>query len=154
MYYAAKERREGWRALASVAAIVAGFALSQATSPALHLGAETGDVVGVWRWVDPAGERSPSVTPLFEIRRGADGALEAMVLVSPGDRVREADISFTEGHLCMVTQHGASFQGELSEDGRVIDGVIQFDGARASAQLQRVEHRKMRRAAGRKTYAT
>ena len=154
MYYA-KKRHEGLRALASVAAIAAGLVLSSmASSPAVYPGAETGDVVGVWRWVDPAGEREQGVTPLFEIRRAADGALEAMVLVRPGDRVSEADVSFDAGQLCVVTEHGASFKGELSEDGLVIEGVIQFDGARTTALLQRVEHRKMRRAAGRRSYAT
>ena len=54
----------------------------------------------------------------------------------------------------VVTEHGASFKGELSDDGLVIEGVIQFDGARTTALLQRVEHRKMRRAAGRRAYAT
>lgn len=155
MYYEAKKRREGLRALASVAAIACGLVLSDmAASPALHLGSDTGDVVGVWRWVDPAGEPDQGVTPLFEIRRAADGALEAMVLVRPGDRVREADVSFDAGELCMVTEHGASFKGELSPDGLVIEGVIQVDGARITALLERVEHRKMRRAAGRKAYAT
>jgi hypothetical protein len=155
MYYAAKKRREGLRALASLATIAAGLVLSNmAASPGAYVSAETGDIVGVWRWVNPAGEPGPGVTPLFEIRRAADGALEAVVLVSPGERVREADVSFDAGHLCVVTEHGASFKGELSKDGLVIEGVIQFDGARATALLQRVEHRKMRRAAGRRAYAT
>ena len=154
MYYA-KKRREGLKTLASVAALGSGLVLSNmASSPAVHLGAESGDVVGVWRWVDPAGDHEQAVTALFEIRRAADGALEAMVLVRPGDRVREADVSFDAGQLCVVTEHGASFKGELSEDGRMIAGVIQFEGARTTALLQRVEHRNMQRAAGRRTYAT
>jgi hypothetical protein len=155
MYYGAKRRREGLRALASVATIAAGLVLSSmASSHGSYMGAEFDDVVGLWRWVDAAGERDQSVAPLLEIRRAADGALEAMVLVRPGDRVREADVSFDAGHLCMVTEHGASFKGDLSADGRLIEGIVQFDGTRMTALLQRVEHRKMRRAAGRSAYAT
>ncbi|MGB5304545.1 MAG: hypothetical protein WBO43_10315 [Gemmatimonadota bacterium] len=154
MYYGETRRREGLRALLSVAAIAAGLVLSNiATSSTLYLEAESGDVVGLWQWVEP-GENSQARTPLFEIRRSADGHLEAMVLVRSGDRVREADVSYDAGHLCMVTEHGASFKGELSEDGSLIEGVIQFEGARSTALLQRVEHRKMRRAAGRRAYAT
>ena len=155
MYYGAERKREGLKALMSVAVIAVGLVLSDmAASPALHMAAESGDVVGVWQWVEPAGERSEEGRPLFEIRRAADGELEAMILVSFGDRVSEADVSYDEGHLCMVTEHGASFKGELSADGLVIQGVIQYVGARSTALLQRVEHRKMRRAAGRKDYAT
>jgi hypothetical protein len=156
MYYGATRKREGLRALLSVAAIAAGLVLSNmAASSAPYLSGEVADVVGVWQWVDPAAERSDeAATPLFEIRRTADGALEAMVLVRPGARVREANVSYDQGHLCMVTERGASFKGEISEDGTIIEGVIQFEGARSSALLQRVEHRKMRRAAGRRTYAT
>ena len=154
MYYGATKRREGLRALLSVAAIAAGLVLSNiATSSTLYLEAETVDVVGLWQWVTP-GETGQASTPLFEIRRAADGDLEAIVLVRSGDRVREADVSYDAGHLCMVTQHGASFKGELSEDGSSIKGVLQYEGARSSALLQRVEYRKMRRAAGRRAYAT
>ncbi|MEK6255378.1 MAG: hypothetical protein N2B05_11840 [Gemmatimonadales bacterium] len=153
MYYDATRRREGLRALLSVAAIAAGLVLSNiAASSTLYLEAESGDVVGLWQWVE-AGATSQS-TPLFEIRRSANGDLEAMVLVRSGDRVREADVSYDEGHLCMVTEHGASFTGELSKDGLLIEGVIQYEGSRSTALLQRVEHRKMRRAAGRRAYAT
>ncbi len=154
MYYGAERKREGLRALLSVAAIAAGLVLSNiAASSTLYPGAESGDVVGVWQWVEP-GETSQAGTPLFEIRRAADGELEAMVLVRSGDRVSEADVSYDQGHLCMVTEHGASFKGELSDDGLMIEGVIQYEGSRSTALLQRVEHRKMRRAAGRKAYAT
>ncbi|MCL7961152.1 MAG: hypothetical protein M8861_13245 [marine benthic group bacterium] len=154
MYYGATKRREGLRALLSVAAIAAGLVLSNiATSSTLYLETETVDVVGLWQWVAP-GETGQASTPLFEIRRAADGDLEAIVLVRSGDRVREADVSYDAGHLCMVTQHGASFKGELSEDGSSIKGVLQYEGARSSALLQRVEYRKMRRAAGRRAYAT
>ena len=155
MYYGATRRREGLRALLSVAAIAAGLVLSNmAASPAQYVNTEAADVVGMWRWVDPAAERSDAMTPLFEIRRAADGALEAVVLVRPGDRLREANVSYDHGKLCMVTEHGASFKGEISDDGLIIEGVIQFEGARSFALLQRVEHRKMRRAAGRRAYAT
>jgi len=154
MYYGATRRREGLRALLSVAAIAAGLVLSNiATSSTLYLEAESGDVVGLWQWVAP-GETDQASTPLFEIRRAADGHLEAVVLVRSGDRVREADVSYDAGHLCMVTEHGASFKGELSEDGSLIEGVVQFEGTRSTALLQRVEHLKMRRAAGRRAYAT
>ena len=154
MYYGETRRREGLRALLSVAAIAAGLVLSNiATSSTLYLEAESGDVVGLWQWVAP-GETDQASTPLFEIRRAADGHLEAVVLVRSGDRVREADVSYDAGHLCMVTEHGASFKGELSEDGSLIEGVVQFEGTRSTALLQRVEHLKMRRAAGRRAYAT
>ena len=155
MYYGAERKKEGLKALMSVAAIAAGLVLSNmAASPALYLGAESGDVVGVWRWVEPAAEGTSATSPLFEIRRAADGELEAMLLVRSGDKVGEANVSYDAGHLCMVTEHGASFKGELSEDGLMIEGVIQYGDARSTALLQRVEHRKMRRAAGRKAFAT
>ena len=155
MYYGAERRREGLRAVMSMAAIAAGLVLSNmAASPALHMAAQSVDVVGLWQWVEPASQESQPATPLFEIRRAADGELEAMVLVRSGERVSEADVSYDAGHLCVVTEHGASFKGELSEDGLKIEGVIQYEGARSSALLQRVEHRKMRKAAGRRAYAT
>ena len=56
--------------------------------------------------------------------------------------------------MCMVTEQGASFKAEISKDGLMIEGVIQYGGARSTALLKRVEHRKMRRAAGRKAYST
>jgi len=154
MYYTGESRREGMKTVLSIAAIAAGLMLSNlASSPALHTGLNMGDVVGVWRWVDPSSERE-ATTPLLEIRRASDGALQALVLVRPGDRAREADVSFDAGQLCMVTEHGASFQGQLSDDGSRIEGVIQFEGNRADALLQRVDVRKMRRAAGARAYAT
>lgn len=154
MYYGATRRREGLRVVLSIAAIAAGLMLSNlAASPALHPEITMTDVVGVWKWVDPAGARE-ATSPLLEIRRAADGALEALVLMRPGDGARQADVSYDEGSLCMVTEHGASFKGRLSADGREIEGVIQFEGTRANALLQRVEHRKMRRAAGPRAYAT
>jgi hypothetical protein len=154
MYYGATRRREGLKAVMSIAAIAAGLMLSDlAASPALQIDAKTGDVVGVWRWVDPSGHQE-AATPLLQIRRASDGDLEALVLIRPGDRARQADVSYDQGHLCMVTEHGASFKGRLSEDGSMIEGVIQFEGTRANALLQRVEHRKMRRAAGLRSYAT
>ena len=154
MYYVGDRRREGLKAVLSIAAIVAGLMLSNlAASPAPDAGLNVGDVVGVWRWVDPTSERE-ATTPLLEIRRASDGALQALVLVHPGDRAREADVSYDAGHLCMVTEHGASFQGRLSEDGSRIEGVIQFEGNRADLRLQRVDVRKMRRAAGARAYAT
>ena len=155
MYYATKRKNERLKALLSVAAIAVGLLLSSmAASPSLYLAADSGDVVGVWRWVEPAAEGIDESTPLFEIRRAADGELEAMVLIRSGDHASEADVSYDEGHLCMVTEKGASFKGELSEDGLIIEGVIQFGGARSTALLQRVERRKLRRAAERRAYST
>jgi hypothetical protein len=155
MYYDAKRKNEGLKALLSVAAIAVGLLLSNmAASPGLYLEAEAIDVVGVWRWVEPAADGIDPSTPLFEIRRAADGELEAMVLIRSGDHASEADVSYDAGHLCMVTEQGASFKGELSDDGLVIEGVIQLGGARSTALLQRVERRKLRRAAGRRAYAT
>lgn len=155
MFYGVERKREGLKALLSVAAIASGLVLSDmAASPALSRDTEVADIVGLWQWVEPAGATSRASTPLFEIRRAADGELEAMVRVRSGDRVSEADVSYTEGHVCMVIEHGASFKGELSHDGLMIEGVIQYGGARSPVQLQRVEHRKMRRAAGRRVYAT
>ncbi len=154
MYYTTRKRHEGLRALLSVAAIAAGLVLSNmATAPGSYLGAEGMDVVGLWQFV-PAAAQKADAAPLFEIRRAADGELEATLVVRSGDRVTGADVSFDEGHLCVVTEHGASFKGEISDDGLVIHGVIQYEGARSNALLQRVERRKMRRAAGRKAYAT
>jgi hypothetical protein len=155
MYYGAERKREGLKVLMSVAAIAAGLVLSNmAASPTLYLGADSGDVVGIWRWVEPAAGSTSATSPLFEIRRSADGELEAKLLVRSGDEVGDANVSYDAGHVCMVTEHGASFKGELSEDGLMIEGVIQYGEARSTALLQRVEHRKMRRAAGRKDYAT
>ena len=155
MYYGTQRKKEGLKALVSVAAIAAGLVLSNmAASPALYLGADSGDIVGIWRWVEPAAEGSTETSPLFEIRRAADGELEAKLLVRSGEKVGDADVSYDAGHLCMVTEHGASFKGELSEDGLMIEGVIQYGAVRSTALLQRVEHQKMRRAAGRKDYST
>ena len=155
MYYGTERRHEGFRAFLSVAAIAAGLVLSSmAASPGNYLGADSMDVVGVWQFVQPTADRVADSAPLFEIRRAADGELEAILLVRSGDRATEADVSFDAGHLCVVTEHGASFKGEISDDGLVIQGVIQFEGARSDALLQRVERRKMRRAAGRRAYAT
>ncbi|MBT8461369.1 MAG: hypothetical protein KJO44_02520 [Gemmatimonadetes bacterium] len=151
MYYGVERRHEGLRVLLSVAAIASGLVLSDmAASPAPG----HGDVVGLWQWVEPAGDDGRAETPLFEIRRAADGELEATVLVREGNRLSEADVSYDAGHLCMVTEHGASFKGQLSDDGLKIEGVIRYEGARSTALLQRVEHRKVRRAAERKAYAT
>ena len=84
MYYGATKRREGLRALLSVAAIAAGLVLSNiATSSTLYLEKETVDVVGLWQRVAP-GETSQASTPLFEIRRAADGDLEAIVMNAGG----------------------------------------------------------------------
>lgn len=155
MIYGAERKHEGLRVLLSVAVIAVGIVLSDmAASPTLYPDPGPGDVVGVWQWVEPASDRAGTGTPLFEIRRAADGELEATVLVRSGDRMGEADVSYDGGRLCVVTEHGASFKGELSDDGREIEGVIQYEGARSTALLQRVEHRKMRRAAGPKAYAT
>lgn len=155
MYYGAERKREGLKAFMSVAAIGAGLVLSNmAASPTPYLGADSGDVVGIWRWVEPAAGGTSATSPLFEIRRSADGELEAKLLVRSGDEVGDANVSYDAGHVCMVTEHGASFKGELSEDGLMIEGVIQYGEASSTALLQRVEHRKMRRAAGRKDYAT
>lgn len=155
MYYATKRKNEGLKALLSVAAIAVGLLLSNmAASPSLYLAADSVDVVGVWRWVEPEADGADAASPLFEIRRAADGQLEAMILVRSGDHSSEADVSYDAGHLCMVTEQGTSFKGELSEDGLMIEGVIQYGGARSTALLKRVEHRNMRRAAGRKAYST
>ena len=153
MYYGAKSRREGMKALLSVAAIASGLVLSNmAASSSLKPGGD--DIVGVWRWVEPGGQAAYSGTPMFEIRRSPDGDLEAMVIVRSGSLVGQADVSYDAGYLCMVTDHGASFKGELSDDGSMIQGVIQYEGGQSAALLQRVEHRKMRRATGRKGYMT
>lgn len=155
MYYGARRKNEGLKAVLSVAAIAVGLVLSNmAASPGLYLAADSLDVVGVWRWVEPAAEESAETSPLFEIRRSADGDLEATILVRSGRHSAEADISYDAGHLCVVTEQGASFKGEISEDGLVIEGVIHYGGSRSTALLQRVERRKLRRAAGRKAYAT
>ena len=139
MYYAAKRKNEGLKALLSVAAIAVGLLLSNmAASPSLYLGADSVDVVGVWRWVEPAADGADAASPLFEIRRAPGGELEAMVLIRSGDHASEADVSYDAGHLCMVTEQGASFKGELSEDGSMIQGVIQYGGARSTALLRRV----------------
>jgi len=69
MYYHAERKMEGLKALLSLAAIVAGLALSNmAASPALHIGSGTGDVVGIWRWVQPgAGGRTlDAASPTLE----------------------------------------------------------------------------------------
>lgn len=157
MYYHAERKMDGMKALLSLAAIAAGLVLSNmAASPALHIGSGTVDVVGVWRWVQPGadGLTLDAASPTLEIRRAPDGELEATILVRSGNHLREADVSYDAGHLCMVTSGGASFKGQLSEDGSTIEGVLQYDGARSAAQLQRVERRKMRRAAERRPYAT
>ena len=157
MYYQAERRMEGPKALLSVAVIVAGLLLSNmASSPALHVGSGAVDVVGVWRWVQPDVDRptAEAASPTLEIRRAPDGALEAMILVRSGGPVRGAYVSFEAGQVCMVTNGGVSFKGELSEDGSTIEGVLHYEGGRSSALLQRVEHRKMRRAAARRRYAT
>jgi len=154
MYYATTRKNEGLKALLSVAALAVGLLLSSmAASPSFYLGADSADVVGVWRWVEPAADGADVASPLFEIRRAPDGQLEAMILIRSGDHSSEADVSYDAGHLCMVTEQGASFKGEISKDGLMIEGVIQYGGARSTALLKRVEHRKMRRAAGRKAYS-
>lgn len=155
MYYGGERRREGLRALLSVAVIAAGFVVSNmAASSHAYSGTNPEDVVGVWRWVEPAGDANARETPLVEIRRAADGALEALIQARSGDIASPADISFDSGHLCVVTRHGASFKGRMSDDGLLIEGVLQYEGARLSAQFQRVAYRKLRRATGRSDYAT
>ena len=155
MMYGTDGRFEGFKALLSMAVIASGMLLSNvAASGTLHSGYGPVDVVGLWRWVvhgeDQALDRSG---PIFEIRRSADGRLEAISARS-GDHVRGADVSVDDGQVCMVTQNGASFSGKISDDGLRIRGTLRYGGERSSAVLERVEHRKLRRAAGHEAYAT
>ncbi len=156
MFYGGKSRFEGLKAMLSIAAIAAGFALSDmAASPTGYLSSGPVDVVGVWQWVmQGEGQARHAAGPMFEIRRAEDGHLEALIKAGSGSRLLGADVRVDDGQVCMITRDGASFSGELSDDGRRIDGVIHYGGESSSAILKRVEHRKMRRAAGRKAYAT
>lgn len=156
MYYGARSRFEGMKAILSVAAVAAGFVLSDmAASSRGSVGDGPGDVVGVWQWVmQGEGQSRDAAGPLFEIRRSADGHLRALIKATSGRKLLGADVSVDGGHVCMVTHDGASFSGELSHDGRRIDGFVKYGGETSSAVLKRVEHRKLRRAAGSKAYAT
>jgi hypothetical protein len=154
MYYGAERKTEGLKAVLSIAAIAAGLLLSSmAASPALYVGSGTVDVVGVWRWVSPDVTR-PDETPVFEIRRDSEGRLKATILVRSSGHVHGADVSFDEGHVCLQTEDGASFKGELSDDGTRIQGVIHYGQSSSTALFERVEHRKLRKAAARRAYAT
>lgn len=148
-------RFEGWKAALSVAAIAAGLALSDmAASGTTYTVDGPGDVVGVWQWVMQGEGESRDVSgPFFDIRRAADGELKAIITVRSGRDVARADISVEGGQVCVITADGASFSGELSEDGLRIQGVLHYEGESSSAMLKRVERRKMRGAAGRKAYA-
>ena len=155
MFYG-ERRFEGLKALLSIAAIASGLLLSNmAASGSMYFGNGPVDVVGVWQWVTQGEERAGDTSgPVFEIRRSADGELKALITVRSGDYIHRADVSVDGGQVCMTTDDGASFSGELSNDGRSIEGVIYYGGESSSALLERVERRKMRRAAGRKAYAT
>ncbi len=140
------------KATLSLAAIAAGLVLSNvAAHPTMYAGDGVLDVVGVWRWVP---ESSNAQSPLFEIRREATGELTARIVARSGDRPHEADVSFNAGSVCMVTEGGASFKGELSEDGSRIRGVVRYGNSKTSAMLERVEHRKLRRAVAGRMFAT
>ena len=94
MYYATTRKNEGLKALLSVAALAVGLLLSSmAASTSFYLGADSADVVGVWRWVEPAADGADVASPLFEIRRAPDGLLEAMIVIRSGDHSSEADVS-------------------------------------------------------------
>jgi hypothetical protein len=148
-------RFEGLKALLSVAAIAAGLTLSRvAASDTVPPMDAPADVVGVWQWVSQDEGHAHSVSgPLFEIRRAADGQLTGFISVGSGDHAYGAEVSVDGVQVCMVTEGGASFSGQLSEDGLRIRGVIHYGSERSSAVLQRVERRKLRRAAERKVYA-
>jgi hypothetical protein len=139
MYYGAERKREGTRALLSVVAIAAGVVLSNTASTSAFLGST--DVEGVWRWVSQTADEQAQVvrSRVFEIRRDADGQLRATIAARSGAHVDGAEVSFDDGHICMITDEGASFSGEISEDGSLIHGVIEFGGARQSALLERVD---------------
>lgn len=156
MFYGTKRRFEGMKALLSVAAIATGLMLSNmAASSPLYMGNGQDEVLGVWQWVTQGEEEaSDGSGPVFEIRRAVDGHLEALIKVRSGDPVHGADVKVDGDQVCMVTGDGASFSGELSDDGLRIRGVIYYGGESSSVMLERVVRRKMPRAAGRKAYAT
>lgn len=154
MYYGARRKREGFRALLSVAVLATGVALSDLASTATIVD-ETA-VEGLWRWVSQAsdGQARDEAGRLFEIRRDADGQLRAIIAMSSGGHVREATVSFREGHVCMSTGGGATFSGQLSDDGTLIHGVIEYDGATRSALFKRVDRRSPKASDVLPAYAT
>ncbi len=141
----------------SVAVLAAGAMLSNMVGPAFA--GNAADVVGVWKWVAemPTQEKEASVTPLLEIRRDLEGDLEVRILARGRTRahgtVDGTRITFEEGHLCVVAGDGTSFKGELSHDGRQIEGVIHYSGGRSTVQLKRVERKAVKQASS-SSYAT
>ena len=152
MFDGAERRFEGLKATLSFAAVAAGILLSNMAAHSVPSSAEgKADVVGVWGWVATSKD---AATPVFEIRRNAAGELTAKIVARSGGPVHGADVSYEAGRICMVTEDGASFKGTLSEDGTRIHGVIRYGNTSASALLERIEHRKLRRAAARQLFAT
>jgi hypothetical protein len=142
---------EGIRALLSVVVIVVGTWLMGETGQAgleSNVFEATGDIVGVWSWVaeSPADEAwsGDPVASFFEFRQ-ADSGLMARVMLRDrsGSSVEKVTfLSYEDGQLCLQTAGGAEFRGSLGDDGRTIDGVIDWHGVKARASLERVVTRK------------
>lgn len=144
-------RNEGFRALLSAVVIVMGTWLMGETGQAgveSNVFEATGDIVGVWSWVaeSPADEAwsGDPVASLFEFRQ-ADSGLVARVMFRDrsGSSIENVTfLSYEDGWLCLQTAGGTEFRGSLQDDGRTIDGTIDWHGVRAKASLERVVTRK------------
>ena len=142
---------EGFRALLSAVVIVVGTWLMGETGQTgleSNVFEATGDIVGVWSWVaeSPADEAwsGDPVASFFEFKQ-ADSGLMARVVFRDGSGSSVENVTFLsyeDGSLCLQTAGGAEFRGILRDDGRTIDGMIDWHGVRARASLERVVTRK------------
>jgi hypothetical protein len=144
-------RNEGFRALLSVVVIVVGTWLMGETGPAgleSNVFEATGDIVGVWSWVaeSPADEAwsGDPVASFFEFKQVDSGLMARVMLRDAGGSSIEnvTFLSYEDGWLCLQTAGGAEFRGSLQDDGRTIDGTIDWHGVKARASLERVVTRK------------
>ena len=144
-------RNEGFRALLSVVVMVVGtWLMGEAgkAGPESNVFEATGDIVGVWSWVaeSPADEAwsGDPVASVFEFKE-ADSGLMARVMLRDrtGSSIEDVTfLSYEDGWLCLQTAGGAEFRGSLRDDGRTIDGTIDWHGVKARASLERVVTRK------------